>query len=183
MEVEADGEVVAMRLSLLLYLPGSGEIGIDLSRQFSQRTIFERVCSPVFQMNHPCHFLALSPPEGVTTLLGGVPGHPTADQGLLMSAVDAVVASCAHPPVDTNRLYATGLSFGGGCRALFGRGVCLHPLYESRTGLRLASCDGSAPSPLDSLAPSPCGDNRDFMLLRRGMGRQKISKENSGYSQ
>ncbi len=100
-------------LPLLLYLPGSGEVGTDLSRQFSQRTIFERVCSPVFQMNHPCHFLALSPPEGVTTLLGGVPGHPTADQGLLMSAVDAVVASCAHPPVDTNRLYATGLSFGG----------------------------------------------------------------------
>ncbi len=100
-------------LPLLLYLPGLGEVGTDLSRQFAQRTIFERVCSPEFQARHPCHFLALSPPDGVTTLLGGVPGHPTADQGLLMSAVDAVVASCAHPPVDTNRLYATGLSFGG----------------------------------------------------------------------
>lgn len=100
-------------LPLLLYLPGSGEIGADFSRQFSQRTIFERVCSSGFQMNYPCHFLALSPPEGVTTLLGGAPGRPTSDQALLMSAVDAVVASCAHPPVDTNRLYATGLSFGG----------------------------------------------------------------------
>ena len=100
-------------LPLLLYLPGSGEIGIDLSRQFAQRTIFERVCSPEFQSRHPCYFLALSPPDGETTLLGGAPGHPTADQSLLMSAVDAIAASCTHPPVDTNRLYATGLSFGG----------------------------------------------------------------------
>ena len=100
-------------LPLLLYLPGSGEVGTDLSRQFAQRTIFERVCSPEFQSRHPCHFLALSPPDGVTTLLGGTPGCPTADQSLLMSAVDAVAATCTRPPMDTNRLYATGLSFGG----------------------------------------------------------------------
>ena len=100
-------------LPLLLYLPGSGEVGTDLSRQFAQRTIFERVCSPEFQSRHPCHFLALSSPDGVTTLLGGAPGHPTADQSLLMSVVDTVAATCTRPPVDTNRLYATGLSFGG----------------------------------------------------------------------
>ena len=98
---------------LLLYLPGSGEVGADLSRQFAQQTIFGRVCSLEFQARHPCHFLALSPPDGVTTLLGGEPGRPTADQRLLMSAVDAVIASLKRPPVDTNRLYATGLSFGG----------------------------------------------------------------------
>ena len=100
-------------LPLLLYLPGSGEVGTDLSRQFAQRTIFERVCSPEFQSRHPCHFLALSSPDGVTTLLGGAPGHPTADLSLLMSVVDTVAATCTRPPVDTNRLYATGLSFGG----------------------------------------------------------------------
>ena len=65
-------------LPLLLYLPGSGEVGTDLSRQFAQRTIFKRVCSPEFQSRHPCHFLALSR-RGVDSRLKSVPPQVGAD--------------------------------------------------------------------------------------------------------
>ena len=101
------------KVPLLIYLPGSGERGEDLLRQFHQRTIFKRITSAAFQARHPCYLLALSPPEGTGTFLDGEPGRPSAMQELLAGAVTAVAASRQAPPVDRNRIYATGLSLGG----------------------------------------------------------------------
>lgn len=60
-------------LPMVVYIPGKGEIG-DISRQFRQRAIFDRVTSPAFQEKYPCFLLALTPPAKATTLMGGMPG-------------------------------------------------------------------------------------------------------------
>ncbi len=101
------------KVPLVLFISGSGEIGRDLSKQFRQRTIFETICNSEFQEDKPCYLLVLSPPDGTTSLLGGLPGKPSPDQQLLFDALETVASSCKKPPVDTERLYATGLSFGG----------------------------------------------------------------------
>ena len=61
---------------MIVYIPGNGEIG-DVARQFRQRAIFDRVTSAEFQEKYPCFLLALTPPASATTILGGMPGHPT----------------------------------------------------------------------------------------------------------
>ena len=99
-------------LPMVVYLPGRGERG-DLSRQFRACTIFDRVASEAFQRRHPCHLLAISPPLSARTLWGGMPGHPSLLQRRLHGLVNAAIALCAKPPVDTNRLYLTGFSYGG----------------------------------------------------------------------
>ncbi len=51
------------KLPVIVYIPGDGEIGEDLTRQFNQRKLFDRVTSEQFQRKHPCHLIALSPVE------------------------------------------------------------------------------------------------------------------------
>ena len=131
----ADGH----KAPLLLYIPGSGERGEDLMRHFHHRTLFERVTSDEFQTRHPCYLLSLSPPEETDTFLDCEPGRPSAIHDILAGAVAAVVATNCAPPIDTNRIYATGLSFGG-------EGV--YGLAFSHPGL-FAACVpvGAAPPP------------------------------------
>lgn len=98
---------------LLVYIPGSGERGDTPARLFRQRALFDRVASADFQARRPCHLLAIAPPPSATTLLGGLPGSPSSRQRLLYGLVRAVAARRVRPPVDTNRIYATGFSYGG----------------------------------------------------------------------
>lgn len=99
------------RLPMIIYFPGSGEIG-DPIRQFRIRTLFDLVTSPEFQRRHPCHLLALSPPETAGTLLGGLPGQPTRLQQLTHDFVKALVR-LRSLAIDGDRLYVTGYSYGG----------------------------------------------------------------------
>ena len=66
-------------LPMVVYIPGNGELG-EIEGHFRQRAIFERVTSAAFQKKYPCFLLALTPPREATTLLGGIPGHPTGMQ-------------------------------------------------------------------------------------------------------
>lgn len=68
-------------LPMVVYIPGNGEIG-DIARQFRQRAIFDRITSAKFQEKYPCFLLALTPPASATTILGGMPGHPTGEYGV-----------------------------------------------------------------------------------------------------
>ena len=104
-----------MEVPLLLFLPGAGELGSDLSRQFNQRGIFEKVTSDEFQKKHPCYLLVLSPPEeGSGSIVGYLPGgKPTPFQQVLHDALLAVARTRKRPSVDSRRIYATGLSYGG----------------------------------------------------------------------
>ena len=103
------------RMPLVVYFPGSGEVGEDVKKQFRQKAIFDIVASAEFQTRHPCYFLAISLPTGTRTMYDGLPGKPSAIQELVMGAVRTVAESCSAPYVDMNRLYVIGFSFGGEC--------------------------------------------------------------------
>lgn len=103
----------AKSVPLVVFLPGAGELGDDLTRQFHQHAIFERVTSKDFQSRHPCYLLALSPAPMTSTYLDGEPGEPSALQDLLVGAISAMASTYSSPSIDKTRIYATGLSLGG----------------------------------------------------------------------
>jgi dienelactone hydrolase len=107
-------------LPLVLFISGCGETGEDLARQFRHRDLFEKVTSKAFQERHPCYLLVLSPPAEFKTLMGGEPGRPTMAQNLMNDALLVIAQAQKKPPVEMNRLYATGLSYGGGAVYAFG---------------------------------------------------------------
>lgn len=105
----------ARKAPLIVYFPGSGEVGSDQMKQFRQRSIFDIVTSADFQDRHPCFFLAVSLPDGTRTLYDGLPGEPSAMQDLVMGAVRTVAAAQQRPLADMDRLYSVGFSLGGEC--------------------------------------------------------------------
>lgn len=101
------------RIPMVIYFGGSGEHGTDLMRQFHHQTVFAFLTSPDFQKRHPCYvFAPMFPEKGVYR--GGLPGRPSCLSDLACDTMYAVIRENRFPPVDTNRLYLTGLSYGGG---------------------------------------------------------------------
>jgi len=107
-------------LPMLVFLPGRGELGTDLNKLFGQKGIIEKVTSAAFQEKRPCYLLIPSPPGSFATLMGGLPHRPSLAQNLMNDAILAVARAQQSPPVDLNRLYITGLSYGGGGAYAFG---------------------------------------------------------------
>lgn len=103
----------AKPLPMIVHIPGMGEIGEDLSNQFHQGLVFDIVTSPEFQKKHPCHLLAVSPPSDTGTYYGSVPGQPNRPQRRTFAIVEKVCAVVGKTPVDKDRIYVTGFSFGG----------------------------------------------------------------------
>ena len=100
-------------LPMIVNIPGKGEIGNDLVKQFRQRHLFDVVLSPEFQKEHPCHLLSLSPPGWLETFCGSLAGEPNRPQKQAAAMVRKVVALAGdYASVDTNRIYFTGFSFG-----------------------------------------------------------------------
>lgn len=93
---------------LVLYFGGTGEHGTDLVDQFGQPLIFETVTNPDFQRKRPCYLFAPMLPKGYA-----IGGRPERKSDLICDSLYAVIRSLQNPPVDTNRLYVTGLSYGG----------------------------------------------------------------------
>lgn len=97
---------------MLVYFGGSGEQGTDLSIHFRQTTLFERLTTPEFQRQHPCYIFAPMLPKGAV-IRAALPGERSMMADLVCDAMYAVIAAQQSPPIDTNRLYVTGLSWGG----------------------------------------------------------------------
>ena len=94
---------------MVLYFGGTGEQGTNLVDQFHQTTVFAKVTSEEFQKRHPCYLFApMLPKRGV--IRGGLPERPSNLSDLICDAMYAVIQKAKSPPVDTNRLYLTGLS-------------------------------------------------------------------------
>jgi len=53
------------RFPLVVYVAGLGEQGTDLKKMFRQTGVFDAVREPAFASEHPCHLLAIMPPEFV----------------------------------------------------------------------------------------------------------------------
>jgi len=97
---------------MVVYFGGTGEQGTDLSAHFRQTTLFERLTDPEFQKRHPCYIFAPMLPKGAV-IRAALPGERSMMADLVCDAMYAVIATRKSPKVDTNRLYVTGLSWGG----------------------------------------------------------------------
>ena len=102
----------AKPVPMVVYFGGTGEQGTDLSAHFRQTTLFERLTDPEFQKQHPCYIFAPMLPKGAV-IRAALPGERSTMADLVCDAMYAVIASQKSPKVDTNRLYVTGLSWGG----------------------------------------------------------------------
>lgn len=100
------------KLPMLVFFCGQGEFGETPDQQFRQPDLYRIVTDPAFQKIHPCILFA---PVFREKTLGGVfgPREPSVPLLLACDAMYAVIKSLGPGTVDTNRLYATGLSFGG----------------------------------------------------------------------
>lgn len=98
---------------MVVYFGGTGEQGEDLTCQFGQTTVFEKLTTPQFQKKYPCYIFAPLMPKGMT-MRAALPGASSRLADLTCDAMYAVISSVGSPRVDTNRLYVTGLSWGGG---------------------------------------------------------------------
>ena len=99
---------------LVVYFSGTGEQGTNLVEHFRQTTIFSKTTDPDFQKRHPCYLLApMTPKDGAWLLLSGLPEQRSPMKDLLCDAIYAAVREAKNPPIDTNRIYLTGLSYGG----------------------------------------------------------------------
>lgn len=102
-------------LPMLLYFGGTGETGSessDLVRQFRVKTIFKKTTSEGFQRVHPC-YLFVPMVRNHREFRCAYPEKPSRQARQIMCAMLALVESLGKGAVDTNRLYTTGLSFGG----------------------------------------------------------------------
>ena len=108
------------KVPLVVYLPGNGEQGTDLVKQFRQVGVIRRVVSDEFQDDHPAWLLVPMPPErGSTNIPRGYPSEPRAPLITLYDdlVLKVVEMSCAEgeaaPQIDERRIYLTGLGTGG----------------------------------------------------------------------
>lgn len=124
------GGKLSAKAPLLAYIPGSGEIGEDLTRQFRCRAIFKLVTSEEFQQKHPCYMLAISPPDGTTAIFGRMPdGGPNDLEAAIGELIRGVARTRKSPQVDEARIYGTGFSFGG--TAVYGLAFAMPDLFAA----------------------------------------------------
>lgn len=104
-----ESPVKAGKLPLIVYIPGEGEIGENLARQFNQHKLFDVVTSAEFQSRHPCHLLALSPIDPDNNgnhVFDDVFGRRT------YRMMHKVAKEALNGRVDWSRVYLTGFSYG-----------------------------------------------------------------------
>lgn len=134
------GKKLPSKVPLLAYLPGNGEIGEDVTRQFRQRALFKLVTSEDFQRKRPCYLLAVSPPDGTTAIFGRMPdGSPTDLQAAIGELIRGVARTRKSPQVDEARIYATGFSFGG--VAVYGLAFAMPDLFAAAVPVSTTALD------------------------------------------
>ena len=107
---------------LVVYLPGNGEQGTDLAKQFRQTACIGKVCSAAFQAAHPAALLVPMPPDwGNWNISRGWPQDAFGPQAELFSdlvlAVARGSAALGGPAIDPARVHLTGLGSGGAIAA------------------------------------------------------------------
>jgi len=111
---ESDPETA---VPMVIYFGGTGEHGTDLVAQFNHSSIFSKITSPEFQQKYPCYLFAPMVPKKTYLRCDHGVGPPMAD--LVCDAMYAVIGHAQTPAVDINRIYLTGLSYGGSAAYTF----------------------------------------------------------------
>jgi hypothetical protein len=108
------------KVPLVVYMPGNGEMGTDLSKQFRQTGVIDRVLDAAFQDKHRTWLLVPMPPlRGNVNVPHGYPVEPRAPLITLYNDLVLKVVELSHentgisPPIDKRRIYLTGLGCGG----------------------------------------------------------------------
>lgn len=108
------------KVPLVVYMPGNGELGTDLSKQFRQTGVIDRVLDAAFQDKHQTWLLVPMPPlRGNVNVPHGYPVEPRAPLITLYNDLVLKVVELSHentgisPPIDKRRIYLTGLGCGG----------------------------------------------------------------------
>ena len=117
-----DPSVCTGAVPLVVYLPGNGEQGTNLVKQFRQTACIAKVTSEAFQSAHPAALLVPMPPDWANhNVPDGWPREPFGPQAELFSDLVLAVARSAPalggPAVDPARIHLTGLGSGGAIAA------------------------------------------------------------------
>jgi len=113
----------SQKLPVVVFLPGLGELGPDLSHLFRNRSIFDIVTSPEFQRKHPCVFVALQTEAGVERHCIDA-GRAAPALAAMSAALEDALSRLGRARIDRERVYLTGLSAGGGaCCSM----ICAYP--------------------------------------------------------
>ena len=101
---------------LLLFLSGSGGVGTDNFRQWTDANgVVKNLLSPDFQRHLPCYVLIPQSENSDNAWVGPTPQYPGHALELAVQSIDILKSSLA-PRIDMKRLYVTGLSAGAyGC--------------------------------------------------------------------
>ena len=102
---------------ILIYFGGTGEHGTNLVDQFHQTAIFSKITDTEFQKKHPCYLFAPMVPKNSSLRCYKESSSDMAD--LVCDALYAIIRDAENPPVDINRMYLTGLSYGGSAAYTF----------------------------------------------------------------
>jgi len=100
---------------LVLYFGGTGETGQDLARHLRHPVIFKIIADPAFQKRNPCYLFAPMLPEQNWFRSADGPDQATPQAAMVSDALHALIREAKNPPIDTNRIYVTGFSYGAGC--------------------------------------------------------------------
>lgn len=100
-------------LPLVIYIPGNGEQGEDLLRQFRQTAVMDSVSSKEFQREHPCHLLVVMPPDFAN--YNAYVGHYKYGNPDLQRMYADLVFQLAREraPIDQRKVVLVGLGSGG----------------------------------------------------------------------
>ncbi len=99
---------------LVVYMPGNGEQGEDLTFQFRQTACLRKVTSADFQAKHPAYMLIIAPPIYGNMYIGH--GYPVGSGNRVNEEYNdlilAYVRAASEPRIDSARIYLTGLGSG-----------------------------------------------------------------------
>ena len=100
-------------LPLVVYLPGNGEQGEDLVKQFRQTAVMDAVSSAAFQREHPCHLLVVMPPDFANC--NAYVGHSKSGNPDLQLMYADLIFQLAREraAIDQRKVVLVGLGSGG----------------------------------------------------------------------
>lgn len=152
---------------LIVFLHGAGERGDDNTIQLVHG--MADLCTDEMMARHPAFVIAPQCPEGQRwcEVDWSAPSHtlPAEPSAPMAATIDLVDAMCEEFPIDTDRLYITGLSMGG-----YGTWDAL-ARYPDKFAAAIPICGGGDPAQVQHMLATPIwvfhGDQDEAVSVER----------------